>query len=184
MGNKNKLDLRLENGERRSSYADALEAERRRLADERRGLVRDLTNRTVGFGLARRVAVEGFNGRKTDEGRQREERGKARELSHSTNSALLNRFCQWWTRFAGTFLPDFVAAPNPWPQFSRLQRPLPNGRDTSARDCKRDHPALADASNDYAAKATVQEPFGSSLLRPHSSPVYQPPPPARGPLLG
>ena len=62
MGNKNELNIRLENSEGWSSYTDPVEAQGWRLADDGWRPVRDLANGAVGLCLSSAVFVEGFDG--------------------------------------------------------------------------------------------------------------------------
>ena len=83
MGDKNELNIRLENGKGRSAETDSLETQSRHLADQCRRLVRDLTNGAVGLRLVRVMVVEGFNGRKTKKRRQSGKGCKPQECFHN-----------------------------------------------------------------------------------------------------
>ena len=89
MGNKNELNGERKNGICAGRSPDPVRTDRSRCADDRGRAVGDLTNGAVGFRLVRGVAVEGFNGRKTDEGRQREKRGEAEESIHNALTLII-----------------------------------------------------------------------------------------------
>ncbi len=90
----NELNILLQGGNDRRFYAAGLVDQRWRLCDDRRRAVRNLANGAVGLRLVRIVLVERLDGRKTNERRQSEERGKAHEPFHSISIAVQTEVCQ------------------------------------------------------------------------------------------
>ena len=82
MRNENELDSRLRCRDLRSARDDRLRTDYRNRPYQGRRLMDDLADSTIGFGLMSLMGMERFDGGKSEEGRECDERREAHQLVH------------------------------------------------------------------------------------------------------